>query len=232
VSAAPPSPGLKLGLEYGPLLVFLAITFFAPAAPMLRLVESTPLSLAGLRADEALLIARVVVATGAFVAATVTALVVSRVKLGAISPMLWLSSILVIVFGGLTIWFRDPHFIKMKPTIVYVLMSMALLFGLWSGRPLLRDLMGAAYPGLTARGWAKLTRNWAFFFLAMAGANEAVWRWTEASLSPEAALRAWTLYKMPGCLILTLVFAVANVPMLMRHGLNAGDAAKALPPEG
>lgn len=226
------SPGLKLAIEYGPLLIFLAITFLAPGAPMLRWVNATPLTLADQPQADALALARVIVATAAFVVATVVALVVSRLRLGTIAPMLWLSGGLVIVFGGLTIWFRDPHFIKMKPTIVYILLGATLLFGLWTRRPLLQRLLGGAYPGLDDAGWSKLTRNWALFFLAMAAANEIVWRWTEAAMAPEAALRAWTLYKMPGCMIVTMVFAAANVPMLLRHGLNMGDAAKTVPPEG
>lgn len=215
----PTSPALRLALDYGPLLIFLAISLAAPAEPMRRLVALTTLSLADLSRIEALLIARVIVATAAFIVATIVAMIVSRIKLGSISPMLWISGVLVILFGGLTIYFRDPHFIKMKPTFVYAIFSGLLFFGLWSGRPLLQLLLGAAYPGLDEAGWRKLTRNWAIFFVAMAGMNEMVWRWTEMILSPEGALKAWTLYKMPGCVILTLVFAFANIPMLMRHGL-------------
>ena len=82
--------------------------------------------------------------------ATVAAMIVSRVKLGSISPMLWITGALVIAFGGLTIWFHDPRFIQMKPTFVYLLFAAALGVGLVTGRPMLEQLMGAAYPGLTA----------------------------------------------------------------------------------
>ena len=119
-----PSPALRLALDYGPLLIFLAISLIAPGEPMRRLVAMTTLSLSDLTRVEALLIARVIVATAAFIVATIVAMIVSRLKLGSISPMLWISGVLVILFGGLTIYFRDPHFIKMKPTIVNTLFGL------------------------------------------------------------------------------------------------------------
>jgi intracellular septation protein len=173
----------------------------------------------------ALVIARVICATAAFVLATIAAIVVSKVKLGSVSPMLWISGGLVVVFGGLTIWFHDPRFIQMKPTIVYATFAAVLTFGLVTGRPLLEGLLGTAYPGLTALGWRKLTRNWAVFFVAMACLNEAVWRGTSWNF--------WVGFKLWGAIPLTLGFALANVPMLLRHGLQTGDGAvaKELPPE-
>ena len=90
--------------------------------------------------------------------------------------MLWISGGLVLVFGGLTLYFHDQRFIQMKPTLVYLMFAAVLAFGLATGRPLLQALLGAAYPGLTEAGWRKLTRNWALFFAAMAVANEVVWR--------------------------------------------------------
>ncbi len=226
------SPGLKMAIEYGPLLVFLAITFFAPDALVRHLVALATVSLSDLSRIEAIVVARVIVATVAFMLATAVAMAVSRAKLGAISPTLWISGVLVVVFGGLTLWFRDPHFIKMKPTFVYALFAGVLGFGLLTGRPLLQGLLGTVYEGLDAEGWRKLTRNWAIFFALMALMNELIWRWTEAILAPESALRAWTLYKFPGCVILTLGFAAANIPMLLRHGLTLDEAAAELPPEG
>ena len=90
---------------------------------------------------------------------------------------------------------------------------------------MLQGLLGAAYPGLSADGWRLLTRNWAVFFAAMAVLNELVWRNTGFDF--------WLGFKVWGAIPLTLLFAVANVPMLMRHGLSAGDGAvaKELPPE-
>ena len=168
----PSSPGLKMAVEYGPLLVFLAVTFFAPDNLVRQLVALATVPLSDLPRLEAIVIARVIAATAAFMLATAVAMAVSRAKLGAISPMLWISGVLVVVFGGLTIWFRDPHFIKMKPTLVYALFAGLLGFGLATGRPLLQGLLGAVYEGLDAEGWRKLTRNWAIFFVVMAVMNE------------------------------------------------------------
>ena len=227
--------GLRLAIDYAPLLVFVAITFFAPDAPLMRLVAGVTHGLDGMEQMKAIVIARVLVATAAFMVATVIAMVVSQIKLGSISPMLWISGALVVLFGGLTVWFHDPSFIKMKPTFVYLLFSGTLAFGLLSGRPLLEQLLGTAYPGLSAEGWRKVTRNWTIFFLFMALLNEAVWRTT----APNAGdpITFWAGFKLWGAIPLTMLFAFANVPMMMKHGLMAEGDDKAdagvsqLPPE-
>jgi intracellular septation protein len=218
-------PGIRVAVDYAPLLVFFLVNFLAPAEPMMRLVARFSDVLGGMDRAGALVIARVICATTAFVLATVIAIVVSRVKLGRVSPMLWISGVLVVVFGGLTIYFHDPRFIQMKPTIVYATFAAVLFFGFVTGRPLLEGLLGTAYPGLSATGWRKLTRNWAVFFVAMALLNEIVWR--------NASWDFWVGFKLWGAIPLTLGFAMANIPMLMRHGLQAGDGAvaKELPPE-
>ncbi len=187
-------PGLKAGIEYGPLVLFFAVNFLAPIGPLTR----------------------VLVATGVFMAATVVAMIVSKVKLGRISPMLWMSGVLVVVFGGLTLYFHDERFIKMKPTIVYAMFSALLFFGLATGRPLIQMVLGNVYPGLTELGWRKLTRNWACFFAFMAVLNEAVWR--------NSTWDFWVGFKLWGAMPLTIAFAIANIPMLLRHGLNAEGA--------
>lgn len=226
-----PSPALRMAIDYAPLVVFFAVNFLAPGEPTRRLVATLTGPLSDLTRVEALVIARVVAATAAFVVATAAAMVVSRVKLGHISPMLWISGGLVVVFGGLTMYFHDPRFIQMKPTIVYAALAAVLAFGLATGRPLLEQLLGTAYPGLTAEGWRKLTRNWALFFLFMALLNELVWRGTSAAFGVSRGWDVWVIYKVWGAIPLTLVFAIANVPMLMRHGLTLGDEPP-LPPDG
>ncbi len=193
-------PGLKAGIEYGPLVLFFAVNFLAPIGALTR----------------------VLVATGVFMAATVVAMIVSKVKLGRISPMLWMSGILVVVFGGLTLYFHDERFIKMKPTIVYAMFSALLFFGLATGRPLIQMVLGNVYPGLTELGWRKLTRNWACFFAFMAVLNEAVWR--------NSSWDFWVGFKLWGAMPLTIAFAIANIPMLLRHGLNAEGAKVDEPP--
>lgn len=196
-----PTPGLRLAIDYGPLLVFFAVNFLTPGPAL----------------------ARIVAATAAFMAAMVVALGLSWWKTRHIPPMLLISGALVIVFGGMTIWFQDERFIKMKPTFVYAIFAATLGFGLATGRPLLQMLLESAYPGLTAVGWRKLTRNWALFFVLMAVLNETVWRSSSTDF--------WVGFKLWGAMPLTLIFAIANVPMLMRHGLQADDAGKTVPPQ-
>ncbi|NYD90775.1 inner membrane-spanning protein YciB [Sphingomonas melonis] len=218
------SPGLRMGVEYGPLLVFFAVNFLFPASLAMQIVAAGTGFLSDLDRAGALVIAKVIVATTAFVIATVIAMVVSKTKLGTISPMLWISGGFVVLFGGLTVWFHDPKFIQMKPTFVYAMFAAVLAFGLLTGRPLLQGLLGTAYPGLNAAGWRKLTRNWALFFVGMAALNEAVWRNTNWDF--------WVGFKLWGAIPLTLLFAFANIPMLLRHGLNTGDDPQAgIPPE-
>ena len=204
--ASPPrpvSPGLRMAIDFGPLAVFFIVNMLA-GGPQ---------------------IARVLASTSAFMVATAIAMAVSRWKAGHISPMLWITGALVLVFGGLTLYFHDETLIKVKPTIVYSLFAAALFFGLLTGRPLLQSLLEAAYPGLSSAGWRKLTINWALFFVAMAVLNEIVWRNTSWDF--------WVGFKLWGAVPLTLGFALANIPMMMRHGLDIEDKAKVeVPPEG
>jgi intracellular septation protein len=128
---------------------------------------------------------------------------------------------MVVVMGGITIWLHDETFIKIKPTLYYTLIAAILGFGLYTGRPLLKAVLGSTYPGLDEEGWKKLTRNWALFFVCMAILNEAVWRNTTTNF--------WVGFKLWGAIPLTFLFAIANVPMLVRHGMNLTDAKPAEP---
>lgn len=219
-------------VDYGPLALFFAVNFLLPAEMARRIVDALTSTLSGMGRLEALLMARVIVATAVFVLASGVAIVVARAKLDRVPPMLLISAGLVIVFGGLTMYFRDPRFIQMKPTIVYVLMSATLAFGLATGRPLLEQLLGTVYPGLSPAGWRKLTVNWAAFFAIMAVLNEAVWRGGAAAFGETKGWDLWAIYKVWVVIPATFLFAVANVPMLMRHGLKLGDDTPQVPPEG
>lgn len=184
------SPGLRLAVDYGPLLVFFIVNFLTPGLAIVRLMA----------------------ATVAFIIAIGVAMLVSFLKEGRISTMLWLTGVLVVVFGGLTLYFHDARFIQMKPTIIYGILASLLAFGLITGRPLLEQLLGATYPGLNAVGWRKLTINWMLFFIAMAVLNEVV----RANFSQDV----WVAFKLWGVIPLTFLFALANMPMLLKHGLQ------------
>jgi intracellular septation protein len=147
-------------------------------------------------------------ATGVLMLATVIALIASRVLFGrfAVAPMV--TAVLVVVFGGLTFWLEDPRFIMMKPTIINLLFAAVLGFGLFTGRPLLKLVMGEAVR-LTDEGWRTLTVRWIVFFVAVAALNEVVWRnFSEAT---------WVAFKAWGILPLTIIFAVAQIGLIRRH---------------
>jgi intracellular septation protein len=189
----------KLLIDLGPLLIFFLANFVAPVPAAMKIY----------------------VATGAFMVAMVAAMVFSGLRYGRISPLLWFSGLMVLVLGGLTIWLHKAWIIKMKPTFYYVLVSGLLFFGLATDRPLLQQVLGSTYPGLDQDGWRKLTRNWALFFAFMAALNEAVWRNSSTSF--------WLGFKIWGALPLTFLFAAANIPMLLRHGMMKEDAVPAEP---
>ncbi|MFN3388554.1 MAG: septation protein A [Allosphingosinicella sp.] len=191
----PEEPGAlaRLMIDLGPLVVFFAVN-----------------AMAGIFA-----------ATGAFMAAITAAMIVSKLRYKHISPLLWFSAVMVLVLGGITIWLHDETFIKIKPTIYYLLVAGLLGFGLATKRNLLKIVLGSAYPGLSEQGWKLLTRNWAIFFAFMALVNEAVWR--------NSSTDFWIGFKLWGFLPATFLFAIANVPMLMRHGMQL-ETAKEEPP--
>jgi intracellular septation protein len=194
-----PQGSAKLLIDIGPLLIFFLVNFLAPVPA----------------------VAKIFVATGAFMVAMIAAMLFSAIRYRRISPLLWFSGVMVVILGGLTIWLHNESFIKMKPTLYYAFVAALLAFGLATDRPLLQRVLGSTYPGLNERGWAKLTRNWAIFFVGMAVLNEAVWR--------NSSTQFWVGFKIWGALPLTFLFAAANIPMLLRHGLMQEDATPAEP---
>ncbi len=194
-----PTGGAKLLIDLGPLLVFFLVNFFAPVPPLTKIF----------------------VATGAFMVAMVAAMLYSAIRFRHISPLLWFSGVMVVILGGLTIWLHNETFIKVKPTIYYLLVAGLLGFGLWKDKPLLKLVLGSAYPGLSEEGWRKLTRNWALFFAGMAALNELVWR--------NSSTDFWVGFKLWGAIPLTFLFAALNIPMLLRHGLSEKAAEPAEP---
>jgi intracellular septation protein len=141
--------------------------------------------------------------------------------------MLWLSTALIVVFGGLTVFLGDPVFVQVKPTIIYALFGVALLAAWARSTPLLQILLATAFEGVDRAGWLLLSRNWGVFFLALAGVNEVL----RATLSFEG----WLWAKFWVFLPLTFAFTFTQIPMLLRHGLNVEARDRPLkeqPPTG
>lgn len=206
----PKSGWINLLVDYGPLLAFfLTYRAYSPGGE-----------------DAVGEIGAVIRGTGAFIVAALIALAVSRWRLGKISPMLWLSTVLIVGFGALTIFFADPTFVQLKPTIIYVSFGALLLAGWWRGKALLKVLLEAAFEGLDDAGWLKLSRNWGVFFLLLAALNEGLRQYL--SFGDWLAAKLWVF------LPLSFLFTFTQLPMLLRHGLALEEEKEGLqkpPPE-
>jgi len=189
---------LNLAVDYGPVLVFfLVYRHYRPDGGNASLQE----------------VAAVIYGTVGFMVAAVIALIVSIVKLKRVSPMLWLSTALIMFFGGLTVLLRDQFYIQIKPTAIYLMFGVVLLAGWLKGKALLKILLEAAFEGLDDAGWMILSRNWGWFFLFLAALNEGFRHF----LSFDGWLQAKLWVFLPA----TFLFTFAHMPMLLRHGLAA-----------
>ena len=177
------NPILKLVLDIGPLVLF-----FAANAKF------------GIYA-----------ATGAFMVAVLIALAVSYALTRHIAIMPLVTAAIVLVFGGLTLILHDDLFIKLKPTIIYVLFGGTLLAGLALGKPFLSILFDQMFH-LTAEGWRKLTWRWVLFFFALAVLNEIVWRTQTTDF--------WVSFKLFGVVPLTFVFGALQMPLINKYGAD------------
>src|SRR4249920_4080273 len=177
------NPVLKLVLDVGPLLLF-----FAANAKL-----------------------GIYVATGAFMAAILIALLVSYVMTRHITVMPVVTAVIVLIFGGLTLVLHDELFIKLKPTIIYVLFGGTLVGGMLFGKPLLGIVFDSVFH-LREEGWRKLTWRWAFFFFALAILNEIVWRTQTTDV--------WVSFKLFGVVPLTFLFAALQYPLLTKYSVD------------
>ena len=191
-------PLLKLALELGPLMVF----FFANLRGEWLVARFPALAELG---------GPLFVATGLFMGATILSLVVSKVVLGHLPIMPFVSGIVVLIFGSLSIWLQNETFIKMKPTIVNTLFGAILLGGLLFGQSLLGYVFNSAFK-LTDEGWRKLTLRWGIFFLFLAVLNEVVWR--------NSSTDFWVAFKVWGTMPVTVLFTMAQMPLIMRHSVE------------
>jgi len=156
--------------------------------------------------------------TGALMAATIVALAVTYSLTRHLPVMPMVTAAMVVVFGGATLLLHDATFVKMKATIVYLLFAAALLGGLLFGKALLSVAFDSVM-NLTEEGWRKLTLRWGLFFIAMAAVNEFVWR-----TQPEDF---WVKFKVFGFVPLTILFAISETPLMLKHELKGDEAEKA-----
>jgi intracellular septation protein len=183
-----PAPsGWKLALETGPLLVFFAVYAYAG----------------------------IFAATAVFIPVTVAALVASRYLFGRVGALPLVTGVFVVIFGGLTIILADETFIKIKPTLVYLLFAAVALVGLAFNWVVWKQLFGEVFR-LTDEGWRKMQLRWGCFFLALAILNEIVWR----TLSTDV----WVTFKVFGVLPLTFAFALAQMPLIQRYAAEVSTA--------
>jgi intracellular septation protein len=200
------NPLLKLALEMGPLVLF----FLANSKPdLFRPLVAKVLGESLATGPQS----GILIATAVFMAAMLVSLVLTRRLTGRLPVMPLVSGVVVFVFGGLTLFFQDDTFIKLKPTIVNTLFGVVLLGGLAFGKPLLPYALDAVFE-LDAAGWWKLTLRWGLFFLFLALINEIVWRTQSTDF--------WVAFKVWGVMPITMAFALAQTPLLMRHGPKDG----------
>ncbi len=154
-------------------------------------------------------------ATGVLMAGAIAALIASWVLTRHLPIMPVVTAIAVVFFGALTFFFHDDLFIKLKPTIVNTIFGTVLLGGLALGRPLLPVVLDSVLQ-LKEEGWRKMTFRWGLFFYVLAIVNEVVWRTQTTDF--------WVSFKALGIMPLTIVFALAQVPLIMKYELKDEDA--------
>jgi len=193
------NPLLKLVLDLGPLLLF----FLANSRPALFLPLVSPILPTDIASGEH---TGIFVATAVFMVAVVLALAVSYALTRHLPVMPLVTAVIVLVFGSLTLILHDELFIKLKPTIIYLLFGAVLLGGLAAGKSLLG--IDSVFH-LTEEGWRRLTLRWALFFFALAILNEIVWR--------SQTTDVWVTFKVFGVVPLTFLFAALQYPLLTRY---------------
>lgn len=180
------NPILKLALELGPLAVF----FFANSRY------------------------GIFTATSVFMVAITISLIASWILTKRLAVMPLITGVVVLVFGGLTIYLQDELFIKLKPTIVNSLFGTVLLVGLLFGKSLLGYVFESVFK-LTDEGWRKLTFRWGVFFFVLAIINEIVWR--------NFSTDFWVSFKVFGFMPITLAFTLFQMPLITKHTIADDD---------
>ncbi len=187
------SHGLKTALEMGPVVAFF-IGYL--------LIKDRQFDIAGNTYEGFVLM------TALFIPVMAISTFILWKLTGTLSVMQILTLVLVVVFGGLTVWLNDERFFKMKPTIIYVIFAAILAFGLMRGQSYLEKVMGEVM-AIDSEGWFKLTKRFALFFLVLASSNELIWRNFSTDL--------WVQFKTFGLPIAMFGFFMAQTPLLTQH---------------
>lgn len=188
------NPMLKTGLELGPILAFFAAYL---------MLKDRIFNIAGTEYDG------FIVVTAGFIPVFLVAMGLLWRLTGHLSKMQVVTAVLIVVFGGLSVWFNDPRFFKMKPTIIYLMFAGVLGAGLLRGRSWLQYVMDGVMP-LSDKGWMILTRRLALFFFGLAILNELVWR----TMSEES----WVYFKTFGLTAAIFLFFMAQGRLFRDYG--------------
>lgn len=186
-AASKPSMLMKFALDLGPLIVFFGV-----------------FEKFGIYA-----------ATGAFMVAVIASLIFGYVRDRKLSPIPLFTAVLVLIFGGLTLYLHNDTFIKVKLTVLYGIFGAVLLGGLWFNHLFIKYLFAEAFD-LNEKGWRTLTVRWAIFFLVLAGTNEIVWR--------HYPTPTWVLFKVWVVTPLVFLFALAQTPLILKHQVEENEA--------
>ena len=189
-------PFSKLILEMGPLIIFFVCYYNAPIPENLKN-----------DLDEANLF-KIIFATKIFVPAILVALFIGWFQTKKIAKMPLITAILVVIFGGLTIWLNNPIFIKMKPTLIYLIFSAILGYGLLKKKSYLKILMGSAIP-MNEEGWLILSKRFVGFFVLLAFTNEIIWRFFSQDF--------WVNFKTFGLPILLIFFMALQFNLFNKY---------------
>ena len=195
-----PPAWIKPALDLGPILIFFIAYRFAPVD------EGAT--------DEARQLSQIIFATGIFIPVILASLAASWVFLKELPKMAVMTAVIVVVFGGLTIWLKNDTFIKMKPTVIYLSFASILGFGLIRGRSYLAYMMGSAMP-LSHQGWMIFTKRFALFFVALAVANEVIWRSFDTD--------TWVNFKTFGLTIAMFVFIALQLKLFERYSIDTAE---------
>ncbi len=205
------NPFLRFVIEAGPLAVFFILN--SRGEDILEGLDGTG---TGAWMAEAGLNQAIFLATGGFMLATLVSLGINYALEHKLPIMPLVTGVFVFAFGGLTLILQDELFIKLKPTITNTLFAVILFGGLAFGRPLLKPLFGSVLQ-LTDRGWRQMTMRWASFFVVLAVLNEIVWRSFDTD--------TWVDFKVFGIMPLTIIFAMAQTPLIKREMLEPSEEA-------